>query len=117
MYVLVWGQVYGLSWLIFLPFNLSTTLSKNRIGPHNIDIISILIGNLLSNGHGEKRSNSYRFTIHMNSRNIEYLMWLHKFYANRGYCNNNKPKLYKQIGKNCKIYYTYKFNTYSFLNF
>jgi hypothetical protein len=27
--------------------------SINRIGPHNIDFISVLIGNLLGDAHGE----------------------------------------------------------------
>lgn len=57
-----------------LPFSLSNTLSKNRIGPHNKDIISVIIGNLLGDGHGEKRVGSTRFTIHMGSPNVEYLM-------------------------------------------
>lgn len=30
-----------------LPFSLSRVKSLNRIGPHNIDILSILIGSLL----------------------------------------------------------------------
>ena len=30
--------------------------ADRRIGPHNEDIISILVGSLLGEGHGEKRS-------------------------------------------------------------
>jgi hypothetical protein len=49
-------------------------MAKNRIGPHNKDIISVLVAKLLGDGHAEKRSNSIRFSIHMSSKNIEYLM-------------------------------------------
>jgi hypothetical protein len=29
--------------------------AKNRIGPHNIDIVSVLIGSMLGNGYACKR--------------------------------------------------------------
>lgn len=85
-----------------------------RIGPHNINIISTLVGNLLGNSCGEFRVNSTRFHMHVKSRNVEYLHWLHKFYAERGYCSPEKPKVSKQIGKGGKIYHCYKWRTWSF---
>lgn len=63
-----------------------------RIGPHNIDVISVIIGNMLRDGWGENRSNNTRFNIHMGSPNVEYLMWLHKYFYERGYCSSIKPK-------------------------
>jgi hypothetical protein len=41
-------------------------------------------------------------------------MWLHKYLAEKGYCNPAKPKIIKQIGKNQSIYYSIKMRTWSF---
>ena len=98
-------------------FNLSKIPASKRIGPHNIDILSVIVGNLLGDGYGEKRVNSTRFHIHMSSKNVEYLMFLHKFYSTRNYASKNKPKLSKMIGKNNKVYYSLKFRTYSYSSF
>jgi len=118
-YVLVWGTDKCLIWLIcFLPFSLSRVPAKNRIGPHNIDIQSVIIGNLLGDGWAEKRYNSSRFHLYMGSPNVEYLMWLHNFYAIRGYCSLNKPKISKKVSKiNNKIYFYYRFRTWSYSSF
>lgn len=85
-----------------------------RIGPHNLDIISTLVGNLLGDSWGEKRVNASRFHLHMSSRNVEYLHWLHTFFARQGYCSSEKPKMIRQIGKGGKIYFSYKMRTWSF---
>ncbi|RYE15492.1 MAG: hypothetical protein EOP34_03045 [Rickettsiales bacterium] len=97
--------------------SLSRIPASKRIGPHNIDILSVITGNLLGDGYGEKRVNSTRFHIHMSSRNVEYLMFLHKFYSTRNYALSNKPKLSKMIGKHNKVYYSSKFRTYSYSSF
>jgi ubiquinol-cytochrome c reductase cytochrome b subunit len=88
--------------------------SSERIGPHNIDVLSILVGSLLGDGWGEKRSNSTRFHIHCSAKNVEYIMWLHKYLSQKGYCSTVKPKILKQIGENGNIYYSIKIRTWSF---
>lgn len=132
-YVLPWGELLcprGLSqYSCFLPvfgFPFSQNQkpkqslvkarikSSERIGPHNIDILSILVGSLLGDGWGEKRSNSTRFHIHCSAKNVEYILWLHKYLAERDYCSTVKPKITKQIGQNGKIYYSIKIRTWSF---
>lgn len=91
--------------------------SKQRIGPHNLDILSILFGSLLGDGHGECRTpNSVRFTIKQSNINVEYLRWLHKFFSDRKYCNSKKPQLKILIGKENKKYFYYKFNTFTYSN-
>lgn len=94
-------------------------LSYQRIGPHNEDVISVLVGSLLGDGFAESRSSVVRFTIHMSTRNISYLYWLHDFFSVRGYCSLIKPPIKKMIGVKGKVYYTVKLQTYSFssLNF
>ena len=91
--------------------------SKQRIGPHQEQVISTLVGNLLGDGYMEKRNNATRMHIHMSSRNVEYINWLHIFFNEKGYCSTNKLKLTKQIGKNNKIYFSCKFRTFSFSSF
>ena len=47
-----------------LPFSLPRVNSFNRIGPHNFDILSILIGSLLGDGSMEKSINGSRFVFY-----------------------------------------------------
>lgn len=117
-YVQPWGLTMAQDDYIYLfcyyPLGKSKISTRQRIGPHNLDILSVLVGNLLGDGHGELRSGSPRFTQHMSSRNMEYLYWLHNFYHIRGYCSSNVPKFKPQIGKKGKVYFSGKLNTYSF---
>lgn len=117
-YVQIWGYTaqndFSYLELIIPTFGGKKVKTNKRIGPHNIDVLSVLIGNLLGDGQGELRSNSPRFSIHMSSKNREYLNWLHKFYSTRGYCSENTPKFSKQIGKFNKIFFCGKFSTYTF---
>jgi len=103
--------------MCLFPFILPKTKAENRIGPHNKDIISIIVGSLLGDGWGEKRINSTRFHIHCSQKNVEYLMWLHKFLSTRGYCSPIKPKINKQIATKGAIYYSIKIKTWSFSSF
>lgn len=133
LYVLPWGYLYGPKCLNFelcdcsplidqrllsliLPFNLPKTPAIKRIGPHNIDVISVIIGNMLGDGWAENRSNNTRFHIHLGSPNVKYLMCLHKFFSERGYCTSKKPKLKRNIALGNKNYFSYKFRTWTFSN-
>lgn len=88
--------------------------AKRRIGPHNEDIISIIVGSLLGDGHGEKRKGGVRVSKQQEDRNVGYLKWYHKYLAERGYCNKEEPKMKKRIGKGGKIRYYYRINTYTY---
>jgi ubiquinol-cytochrome c reductase cytochrome b subunit len=85
-----------------------------RIGPHNFDVIQVLIGSLLGDGHLEKRGERVRAKFEQTSRNVEYLTWFHMFFASRGYCSETVLKLFKQIKKKNFVYHGYKFSTFSF---
>lgn len=93
--------------------------SKERIGPHSLDLISLIVGSLLSNTYLDKRKyvSGIRIIFVKCSNNVEYLMWFHSFLAKRGYCSHNKPKLYKLITKGNKVLFIYSFNSYSFSSF
>jgi len=90
-----------------------------RIGPHDSDVISLIVGSLLGNTYLEKRKTglAVRIIFIHQHNNVEFLMWFHKFLAERGYCSTNKPKLSRIIAKNNKVLYTYRFNSYSFSSF
>jgi ubiquinol-cytochrome c reductase cytochrome b subunit len=89
--------------------------STSRIGPHNLDTISIIIGATLGDTHLEKRSGGIgtRIKFEQSSKNVEYLMWLHSYFSTRGYCNPKIPKLTKRI-KDTGVFFHYNFNSYTF---
>jgi ubiquinol-cytochrome c reductase cytochrome b subunit len=95
-------------------------LSPNsKIGPHNLDIISIIVGSLMGDTHLEKRKNGIgtRIIFEQSNKNVEYLMWFHSYLSIRGYCNPNKPKLHKRIKKNGEILFHYRINSYTYSSF
>lgn len=93
--------------------------SKERIGPHNIDVMSLIWGSLLSNSYLEKRESGLgiRLVFIKYSNNVEYLMWFHSFLAKNGYCSFKKPKLSKLVVKGNKVLFLYSFKSYSFSSF
>lgn len=91
--------------------------SSQRIGPHNVNVISLIIGSLLSNSYLEKRGYGIRIVFIKCNNNVEYLMWFHSVLSNAGYCNKEKPKLYKLIDKGNKVLFIYSFKSYSFSSF
>lgn len=99
--------------------NSNNNVTPFKIGPHNIDVISIIIGSTLGDTHLEKRSNGVgtRLKFVQSNKNVEYLMWYHKFFSDRGYCNPNTPKLMKRIRKNGEITFEYNINSYTYASF
>ncbi len=91
-------------------------VSTKRIGPHNIDIISIIVGSTLGDSHLEKRQNGLgtRIIFEQSNKNVEYLMWFHSYLSTRGYCNTKPPKLHKRIKQNGEIFFHYRINSYTF---
>lgn len=92
--------------------------AKNRIGPHNKDIISVIIGSLLGDAYGNKRFvEGTRICFRQSIVHKEYLFWLYQFFNNQGYCSKLEPRLYTRtlkINGIEKKYYGYEFNTYTF---
>ena len=90
--------------------------AEKRIGPHNIDILSIIFGTLLGDGHAERsKKGGVRFRFKQQIKQKEYIFWLYKFFNERGYCTNNLPVLFKQKYGD-KIFESYRFGTYTFAN-
>jgi ubiquinol-cytochrome c reductase cytochrome b subunit len=93
--------------------------SKERIGPHNIDIISMIIGSSLGETHLEKRKNGIgtRVIFEQSNNNVEYLMCFHNYFSSRGYCSSTKPKLQIRIKQKGKVFYQYRISSYTFSSF
>jgi len=94
--------------------------ASKRIGPHNEDVLSVLVGSLLGDCYGNRRSvEGTRFCYRQSIVHKEYLFWLYDFFYTRGYCSNLKPRIYTRILKsqNNKEYYGYEFNTFTFRSF
>ena len=50
----------------------------NRIGPHNVDVLSVISGSLLGDGYANKRSGEgVRICYRQSIRHKEYLFWLY----------------------------------------
>lgn len=90
--------------------------SNQRVGPHNIDILSVIYGTLLGDGHLEKRGNSYRLKFTQSNKNVEFLTWFLSFFSYRGYCSLAKIKLTRRAPSKYRNKPTFEYNfiSYSF---
>lgn len=93
--------------------------SLNRIGPHNIDILSLIYGSLLGNGHAEKRpkGNGTRITFYQESSHVEYLLYIHKLLAELGYSSKTIPTISTRLGKGGKVRKIIRCRTWSYSSF
>jgi hypothetical protein len=104
-----------------LPFSSPRVSPLMRIGPHNYDILSILIGSLLGDGTMEKSTNGSRFVFYQAKVNGEYLLWLHNVISNLGYAKKEIPRIYSRKGSPLvgldEIRYYYRFRTFTYSSF
>ena len=100
-------------------FTINKIRAMNRIGPHNEDVISVVVGSLLGDGYASNRSGEgVRICYRQSIIHKEYLFWLYNFFCLRGYASNLEPRLYTGTIKNIeKTYYGYEFNTFTFRSF
>lgn len=99
---------------ISLAFILPNFSPKTRIGPHNEEVYSVLIGSILGDCHAERLpSGGVRFIFKQSAVHKDYLFWLFEFFRDRGYCTNNLP--FKSTLKSGDKYYEfYRFNTFTY---
>jgi hypothetical protein len=57
-----------------LPFSSSKIPATKRIGPHNFEILCILIGSLLGDGTMERDGNGSRLCFYQKGEHIEYIL-------------------------------------------
>ena len=101
---------------IILAFILPNYSPKTRIGPHDEDVYSVLVGAILGDCYAERLpSGGVRFRFKQSAEHQEYIFWLFDFFRTRGYCSNNLPfKFTQKLGD--KFQEFYRFNTYAFSN-
>lgn len=88
-----------------------------RIGPHNINLLSILIGSLLGDASAEKHGNGTRIAFYQEDSHSAYLLWFHHYLAELGYCNGTIPKLVKRLGLKGKSRTIIRFKTFTYSSF
>jgi len=101
-------------------YHISNIRSKNRIGPHNFDVLSVIIGSLLGDAFANKRSGEgIRICYRQSIKHKEYLFWLYNFFYTRGYASNLPARQYSRTieSKPGIIYYGFEFNTFTFTSF
>ncbi len=114
--------------LYILPFNKSRTKALHRIGPHNIDVLSIIICGMLGDWWGDKIkgqiSPSIRFNLEQGINNSAYIHHINLLLYNLGYCSSITPKLVikskstqdKRLNK-LEIRSNYRLTLFTFTNF
>jgi hypothetical protein len=102
----------------FNPFILSTSNvpSTKRIGPHNHDMLCLLMGSLLGDGTMERDGNGSRFCFYQKGEHIEYILWLHSVLLKHGYCKENIPQIQSRV-INGKLNYYCRFRTFTYSSF
>ena len=101
-------------------YHISNIRAINRIGPHNEDVLSVIIGSTLGDAYLNKRSGEgVRICYRQSIKHKEYLFWLYNFLYNRGYTSNLQPRQNIRTiqSKQGKVYYDFEFNTFTFRSF
>lgn len=90
--------------------------AKDRIGPHNKNVLDILFGSLLGDCHAEFRNkgNGTRFCFYQESSHVAYLIWLHNLLAELGYCNTTLPETKTRLGKKGIVRKIIRFKTWTY---
>jgi hypothetical protein len=108
--------ILSFSSLKTLSFSSPRILSTKRIGPHSYEVLSILIGSLLGDGHMERDGNGSRFCFYQKGEHIEYILWLHSILLKHGYCKENLPQIQTRLIDG-KLNYYCRFRTFTFSSF
>lgn len=130
LYVLPYGQMslWGFldcpTWshaifdcMSLLPFSTAKVRASKRIGPHNMDILSVLIGSLLGDASAEQHGDGTRFCFQQEGSHSAYLLWFHSYVAELGYCTTNIPSILTRLGVNGQIRQVVRFKTFTYTSF
>ena len=117
----LWGEIcpkcVNNNYLELSSLLLSKIRSKNRIGVHNYDILSIIFGSLLGDAHAEKHGNGTRIAFYQENTHKDYLLWLHNLISSKSYCNENIPVLQTRLGNYGKLRNIIRFKTFTYSSF
>lgn len=87
--------------------------SESRIGPPNKNILSIIFGSLLGDSYAEyrRKGKGTRISFYQEGSHLSYLLWLHNYLAELGYCNPIIPKIQTRLGKKGVVRKIIRFHT------
>lgn len=90
-----------------------------RIGPHNKEVLSVIFGSLLGDAQAERRPNGVgtRLCFSQEAVHVEYLLSLHKYFSELGYCNSKTPIITNRLGVKGKLRKVVRFSTWTYTSF
>lgn len=96
--------------------NAVRVLRSKRIGPHNFDVLSVLIGGLLGDMWGtivtsKTGLHSVRFALEQSVKNQAYLMSVWEFFKERGYTSTTVPFVSLRANGGIIRFYLYTFTS------
>ena len=104
-----------------LPFNKSRTKAIFRIGPHNKQVLDIIICGMLGDFWADKipvnQLDSIRFNIEQSISNSAYIHHLTLLLYNLGYCARPIPTLIETKDKNINKRFNYRLTIFTFTSF
>lgn len=106
--------------VIYISVYLTTTKlavrikANKRVGPHNLNFLSVIYGSLLGNGSLEVRGQGIRTSFYHEAFNAEFLLWLHSFMTQLGYCTPSIPTITTRLGLGGILRYIIRFHTFSY---
>ena len=112
-----WLENNNLLMFAILPISIPKVRAINRIGPHNIDVLSLIFGSMLGDCYGERHGKGTRFCFQQEKNHKAYLVWFHNYLSNLGYCNPNGLKISSRLGSKGKIRIIGRFKTHTYTSF
>lgn len=104
-----------------LPINKPRTKAILRIGPHNKEVLDVIICGMLGDFWGDnipgKLLNSTRFQIEQSISNAAYIHYLTLYFYNLGYCARPIPVLVKKTDKIIENRFNYRLTLFTFTTF
>lgn len=89
----------------------------NGIGPHNINIVSIIFGSLLGKGEAIIRKDGTCIIFNYKAMHLNYSFTLFNYLLAEGYCDQDSMNIGKTLGKKGKQYKTMSFRTWAYVSF
>ena len=104
-----------------LPFNKARTKAIQRIGPHNKQVLDVIICGMLGDFWADKIPGNQipgiRFNIEQSISNTAYIHHLTLFFYKLGYCARPIPTLVKKSDKVIENRFNYRLSLFTFTNF
>lgn len=103
------------------PLGKSRVKAMHRIGPHDKEVLSVLICGMLGDWWSDKIpgqiSPSIRFNIEQGVVNVAYIHHLTTYFFERGYTSYILPKVVKKTMKGSEPWFNYRLTLYTFSSF